>query len=327
MSYVLNRRSTEVSEATRQRVLQAVAELDYRPNALARSLAGRPTRTLGLVWTEGEGGAVEGGLGQGGLAAFLTGLGEAIDAGGYTLTLAGSVAPGELAPRLGDLLSRQVEGLLLLAAAFPEDERLREELARRGRPLVVCGPVPEGFPAARVDVDQREGMRLATAHLLALGHRRLVYLDVPGEWPYEPRREGFRAAVEAADPRPETATIPGHGTEADGYQAGERLFDEAQRPSAVVCANDALAVGLLRAAWRHAVTVPEELAVVGFGDLPAGAYTVPTLTTVRASLRAMGTAAGETLVEAIDAGQPAQGCRLIPPKLVVRESCGSHLWL
>ncbi|HHW15218.1 MAG TPA: LacI family transcriptional regulator [Firmicutes bacterium] len=327
MSYVLNRRSTEVSEATRQRVLEAVAELDYRPNALARALAGQPTRSLGLVWTEGEGGAVEGGLGEGGLSAFLAGLSEAIYESGYTLTLAGGVAPGELAPRLRELLSRQVEGLLLLAAAFPGDERLQEELVRRGRPLVVCGPVPEGFPAARVDVDHREGMRLAAAHLLALGHRHLAYLDVPGEWPYGPRREGFRAAVEAMDPRPETMTIPRGGTEADGYQAGERLLAQTERPSAVVCANDALAVGLLRAAWRHGVTVPEELAVVGFGDFPAGAYTVPTLTTVRASLRAMGAAAGETLMEAVEAGKPAQGCRLIPPKLVVRESCGSHLWL
>lgn len=204
-----------------------------------------------------------------------------------------------------------------------------EELAEDGRPLVVCGAAPEGLPAARVDVDQEEGMRLAGAHLLALGRRRLAYLDVPGTWPYPSRRAGFLKALGAESPPAEVTFALTDGSEASGYQVGEQLLSgtDHPRPSGFVCANDALAVGLLRAAWKHGFAVPEEAAVVGFGDRPGAAYTVPTLTTVRGSLRAVGATAGRVLVEAVEAGGPAQGTHLIPPKLVVRESCGSHLWL
>lgn len=322
MSYVLNQRLAEVSEATRLRILEAVEALGYQPNALARSLAGRPTRSLGVVWAESDSG-----LEEGGLSSFLAGLGEAIYASGYALALAGGLAPGELAARLSDLLSRQVNGLLLLGSSFPEDRRLAARLWDRPCPLVVCGDVPEGVPAARVDVDHREGTRLAGRHLLALGHRRLAYLDAPGDWPYRFRREGFLAAAREADPRPEVTVVTTDGSEVGGYQAGEQLLVAKNRPTGFACANDAVAIGLLRAAWRHGVAVPEEVAVVGFGDCPAAAYTVPTLTTVRGSLRAVGAEAGRILVEAVSGGRPAQGVYLVPPKLVVRESCGSHLWL
>ncbi len=322
MSYVLNQRPTEVSEATRLRVLEAVEALGYQPNALARSLAGRPTRSLGLVWAE-EGTGLEGD----GLSAFLAGLGEALYAGGYTLTLAGGVAPGEVADRLRELLSRQVDGLLLLGTAFPEDDLLSAGLAGRGCPLVVCGAVPEGITAARVDVDQREGTRLVAAHLLALGHRRLAYLDAPGDWPYRFRREGFLEAAGEASPHPEVSHVMTDGSETGGYQAAERLLLGGHRPTAFACANDAVALGLMRAAWKHGLSIPEKVAVVGFGDCPAAAYTVPTLTTVRGSLRAVGAEAGRVLVEAVAGGRVAQGVYLVPPKLVVRESCGSHLWL
>jgi LacI family transcriptional regulator len=318
----LNQRTAEVSEATRRRVWTAVEALGYQPNALARSLAGRPTRTFGLAWVEGANS-----LAEDGLSAFLTGLGEVLFSGGYALTLAGGVAPAEFASRLDELLARQVDGLLLLAAGFPGEERLLRRLAAQTCPLVVCGPRPEGLPAARVDVDQREGMRLAAAHLLDLGHRRLAYLDAPGDWPYRLRREGFRAAVEAVHPSPETLCLATDGCEAGGYQAGERLLREVDRPTAFVGANEALAIGFMRAAWREGIGIPERAAVVGFGDSPAAAYTIPALTTVRGSLRAVGAAAGRILAEAAAEGTTAQGTCLIPPKLVVRESCGSALWL
>ncbi len=296
--------------------------LGYQPNALARSLAGRPSHTLGLLWAESGSGP-----GDDGLSSFLAGLGEVLYTAGYTLALAGGVSPNELALRLDELLSRQVDGLILLAAAFPDDERLIRRLAEGACPLVVCGAAPEGIPAARVDINQAEGMQLATAHLLALGHRRLAYLDAPGEWPYRGRREGFLTAVRGSNPAPESILIATNGGESSGYQVGERLLRASHPPTAFVCANDALAIGLMRAAWSQGVAIPEEVAVVGFGDSPAAAYTVPALTTVRGSLRAVGADAGRVLVEAVATGEPAKGTYLTSPKLVIRESCGSHLWL
>lgn len=321
VSYVLNDRSSEVSEAIRSRVLEVVEELGYEPNLLARSLAGSPTRSLGVVWAEGDTA-----VGEEGLSAFLTGLGEATYASGYTLILAGGVEPGSLARRVRELLARQVNGLLLVGTTLSEDEQLAARLGQGECPVVFCGDVPEALPAARVDVDQREGMRLAVSHLLDLGHQHLAYLDAPGWWPYHLRREGLQQAM-SAGLRPAVMCVQTDGGEAGGYQAAEQLLLGSNRPTAIACANDALAIGCMRAAWKLGLAIPEEVAVVGFGDCSAAAYTVPTLTTVRGSLRAVGAKAGRVLVEAAFSGGAVQGVHLVPPKLVVRESCGSHLWL
>jgi DNA-binding LacI/PurR family transcriptional regulator len=242
--------------------------------------------------------------------------------------MARAVASGELPGQVERLLARQVEGLILLGLGPREASLLDGPLARAGCPAVLCGAAPADFPAAQVGVDQREGMRLAAAHLLDLGHRRFAYLDAaPDSWPYGPRREGFQAALDALDRAPEALVVTTDGGSAGGYQAGERLLEGVDRPTAFLCANDAIAVGLLRAAWRRGVRVPEQAAVVGFGDHPVAAYSVPTLTTVRGSLQAAGAMSGRLLVQAVRDSERPRGVYHLAPKLVIRESCGSHLWL
>lgn len=334
VSYVLNNRAGEISEATRARVLEAVKSLGYRPDTMARSLAGHPTRSLGLIWSEGQ-------VDERDFAAFLAGLGESIYADGLSLVLAGSSGAPSLLSRATELLARRVDGLVLFGAPAVDDQGLLALLAEVGCPAVLCG-ASAGDPAAHayarpvhgsammlVGIDEVEGMRLAGAHLLSLGHLRLAYLDVTGSaGSFRLRRRGFEIALARAEISADGVSwVETDGTEADAYQQVERLLRQAPRPTGILCAADQLAVSALRAAWKLGVQVPDELAVVGFGDHPVTAYTVPTLTTVRGSMRSVGQEAGRGIVAALRGGAAPVHPRLIPPKLVIRESCGSHLWV
>lgn len=315
VSRVLND-SPSVRAETRQRVLEAIEVLRYRPNRLARALATRGVRSVGVVTTDTL---------AHGPASTLLGIERAARDRGWAIVVASPAGAtrGAMLAALEHVLDQGTGGLLVIA---PHDGA-GQALAAPGDgvPLVwVAGPAA-GTELPTVRVDQAAGARLATAHLLGLGHRTVHHLAGPADWDEaRERAAGWRAALEVAG-APVPAPVAGDWSAGSGYRIGRRLARRAD-VSAVFAANDEMAVGLLRALAEAGRRVPQDVSVIGVDDLPVSAYTLPPLTTVRQDFdelgrRAVARLAGLLTPEADPAGRadPAGGADLVP-SLVIRAS-------
>lgn len=321
-SVVLNGRPTPipVGEETRRRVLEAGAELDYRPNPFARTLRTGRSYTLGLLVTT--------------IADPVTGeVVQAMDAvareRGYRtlLMLSGMGLSTEGQPSIDEAAGlRFVDGALLLGfqllgfAPFPG-------VAARHRGLVTAIANNPDLPSFAIDVDARAGAQAALRHLHALGHRHLGMIYDPRHLRMRDLREVFDAFVREADlPTPDGLSGAVGVAEANYYEDGklatERLLALPQRPTAILAANDQLAIGAIHAAWRRGLRVPDDLSVVGFGDIGVAQYLAPSLTTVRQPLAEMGRRSTEALIDLLDGRADAQHTAdlLLQPELIVRDS-------
>ncbi len=308
-----------IGEETRQRVLAASAALDYRPNPFARSLRTGRSHTLGLMVTT--------------IADPVTGeVVQAMDAvareRGYRtiLMLSGMGLSTEGQPTVDEAAGlRFVDGALLLGfqllgyAPFPG-------VAAQHRGLVTAIPNNPALPSFAVDVDARAGARAALRHLRDLGHRRLGMVYDARHLRMRQLRETFEEFVgEAGLP-----TTPGAvgAAEASYYEDGrvatDALLAMRQPPTALLAANDQLAIGALHAAWRWGLRVPGDLSVVGFGDIGVAQYLAPSLTTVRQPLAEIGRRATEVLIDILEGREDPQpaGDLLLPTELIVRDSSG-----
>lgn len=312
VSRVLNGHPS-VRPETRQRVLDAIAELGYRRNTAARALVTRRTDTIGVV---ASGSALFGPT-----STLIAVEGAARDAGLYVsvATVARWEAEG-MRQVLEHFMAQGVEGVVVIAA---HDEAI-EAVRAFDAPVPVVMVGPKDLPDERVHtvaVDQYEGARLATRHLLELGHRDVVHLRGPEDWlDARSRVRGWRdelasAGIEAGEP------VRGDWTAGRGYAVGRELVRDGL-PTAVFAANDQLALGLLRAFAEAGVSVPGDVSVVGFDDVDGSAHFFPPLTTVRQEFGELGRRCLEVLLAAIggaDEGAPD----LIAPRLVVRASSGA----
>jgi len=293
---------------TRDRVLRAIRQLGYRPNTAARALVTRRSGTIGVI------GSRSGFWGPSTVARTVQAAGREA---GYFVSSANS--PGltreELTDAVDHLRNQGVEGIILIAAT---DEAL--EVARTQVDLGVPVVVIEGDESkARwtVGVDQLAGAEAATRHLIELGHTGIAHLAGPQPWTEaRARLAGWQAAMDAAGLRPSSLLI-GDWSARSGYGLGQEVARRREL-TAVFCANDQMALGLLRALSEAGLQVPGDVSVVGFDDIPEAAYLIPPLTTVRQDFTAVGHRAIEILQAAI-AGEPAPE-RLIGPELVVRAS-------
>ncbi|GAB3076806.1 LacI family DNA-binding transcriptional regulator [Pedococcus soli] len=304
--------SPSVAPATRDRVLEAIHELGYRRNSAARALATRRSGTIGVVVA---------GLGYFGPSSTVVGLEAAARAEGYSLVL---VSVSETSPEASNratqdaiehLIGESVEALVMIA---PDDAGL--DLgpgAQVPLPLVVLDSDP-ARAGLSVGVDHAQGARLATQHLIDLGHRHIAHIGGPANWyQAECRLEGWRSALASAGLTP-GPVLTGDWTASSGYRHGVGLAAD-RDVSAVFVANDQMAIGVLRAMAEAGRRVPEDVSVVGFDDLPEAEYLFPPLTTVHQNFVALGRAALRELLGAIN-GEPGDGAVLVPPKLVVRGS-------
>jgi LacI family transcriptional regulator len=321
VSYVLNAGPRGVSDEKRRRVLQAVAELGYRPNAIARSLRARRTHILGLVLPN---------TANPYFAALSHAIEEVAAERGYQVVVSNAAESPERETRqIEALLQLQVDGLLWIPA----------DLSQTSHPSVppevpavqVDRALPQGPGAARFDAvgaDNRAGGTLAAEHVVALGHRRVAVVSGPADHRHaQDRLSGTRVAMAAAGlDLPPRWIAYGAFDYASGAIATTRwLKSEASlRPTAILCANDVMAIGALHAASELGVHVPDDLSVVGFDDIPAAAYAVPALTTVAQPVAEMGVAAVTRLLARIEMpGDPALPAhQVLPVRLVVRRSTG-----
>jgi LacI family transcriptional regulator len=305
-----------VADDTRRRVLAAARQLDYRPSGVARSLKLRATHTLGLLITDITN-------------PFFPELVRSIeDRGrelGYALLLGnGAEDPEREAAYLELLASHRVDGLLIAARSLTA--RHARWLRRAPVPTVLVNcEMPDGSLNATLS-DNRDGGRLAAGHLLALGHRSLG-LVTPGD--HDPaardRREGIRDVLREAgldDSKLRVALADDHVA---GGQAGTtQLLRQGPPVTGILCYNDLMAIGAIRAARAAGLAVPRDVSVLGFDDIDLAAYAEPPLTTIAQDTSAMGRWAVDRIVEGITTGatRPALEAQVwrIPVRLVVRAS-------
>jgi LacI family transcriptional regulator len=315
VSNVLNRPEL-VSPARRELVEATIERLGYVRNESARQLRAGTSRTIALVVVD---------VANPFFADVIAGVEEAADEVGALVVVSNSGGSVDREGRhLTRLKAQQVMGVLFspIRDDLPE---AAEELERAGTPVVVVDGTAATLSTPSVAVDDVEGGRLAAEHLLARGHRSLVYVGGPHELRQVRDRE--RGFTEEVDRHPGTRAHSLSFDDLDvraGSRAAAQLFatwtGPGERPTAVFCANDLLALGVLNECLRRGVRVPHELAIVGYDDITyAGTAAVP-LTSVRQPREQLGRAAVELLLNEVAAAPEVTTPRLFTPELVVRES-------
>lgn len=308
VSRVLND-SPSVRPATAERVREAISALGYRPNRTARALA---TQRSGLI------GVLASGFPHLGPAATVGSIETATRAAGYSAVVGvhGDPTQDEVRASIRAFVEHGVQAIALVTPRRPTAETALAEA--HGIPTVLIADLGGvSKPTHLVAVDQLLGSRQLTELLIAGGARSIVHIAGPEDWfDAECRIDGWRATLtEAGLVVPEV--LRGDWGPEMGYTHGVRLA-AAGLPDAVYCANDLTAIGLLAAFRERGIRVPEDVAVVGFDDIPSVSYLDPPLTTMRQPFTELGVRAVETLLSAI-AGAPP-GIEALAPELVVRAS-------
>ncbi|QEO10782.1 LacI family transcriptional regulator [Protaetiibacter larvae] len=292
---------------TRERVLAAIRQLGYRPNLAARALVTSRTGSIGVLTPE---------VAQHGPASLVLAVEQAARERGYhPLVTAAAVEHEAVVDALEFLLDQAVESLIVIA---PHDTVLHAIEQHDIRVPLVTLQAPDRPDG--VGVDQAEGARLATRHLLELGHRRVQHLSGPeGYLEAAARRRGFEEAMATAGV-PTGAHLAGDWSAASGFAAAAEL---AENTTAVVAGNDQMAIGLIAALAKRGRRVPEEVSIVGFDDVPEAGFVLPALSTVQQDFAAVGRRAVATVASRLTAGsvgaEPAPDA-VVAPRLVVRES-------
>jgi LacI family transcriptional regulator len=249
----------------------------------------------------------------------LLGIAEGLVGSDYApLIMGGPSTPDSEATRIDMLLSRRVDGIIIVTCRLSDEAILRLAGAV---PTVVAGRDLRRRNLFSMKVDNALGGELATAHLLELGHRRIAHLRGPEDHiDAADRFKGYRRALRAAgvpiDPR---LVVPAGFLSEDGRGAVERLLDSGRRFTAVFAANDECAYGARLGLHHRGIRVPEDVSLVGFDDLPGSRYTTPPLTTVRQPLQEMGRRAARSILDLLRGRKPRAG-GLLQVELVVRET-------
>lgn len=324
VSAVLNG-TAAVKEATRDRVLGAIELLNYRAAPTPAPVQARAGRGLGIVVKE---------LDNPYYAEVVAGVRAVADRLGYSLLVASSEGDPEAERRAVELLrARDIDGLIVTPVLHEQADLTHLfELKRRNFPFVLLEEVL-GMRASLVDIDNVEASRLAAEHLLALGHTQIVHFAGPAYSMHSRQRaDGMRRAASASHLVFGDEHLVSAGAHlADGYRAGLAYFGALaahERPTGVTCYNDLVAIGLCRALAELGLRVPDDVAVVGFDDIPLLEFLPIPLTTVRVPKQRMGELAAEMLVRHVESREVVPPQRaLLESALVVRASTGAPVAL
>jgi len=301
------------SSETAERIRQTALELGYHPNFAARLLASGKSHVIGVA------------TGRPGWAVYtqqLAAISAELAGRGYQAVPLYYENPAPVFPSPGDALSSgMLEGLLVCAAP----EQLRTDLERalgRGLPTVSLleTPLPD---VPRVTVDYTVGTRMATRYLISLGHTRIAAVNCSLSMA-DNKDTGYRQAVEEEGlspmwlPYSDPYDRPAFKV---GYDLAQQLLQMEDRPTAAICSNDEVAVGVVRALRDHGLRVPQDLSVIGFDDIELARYCVPALTTVRQPIDTWAAHAVDLLLTVLDGDDSVPDLEVLSPELVVRESC------
>jgi DNA-binding LacI/PurR family transcriptional regulator len=317
VSFVLNDvPNTQIPEETRRRVWEAARQLGYYPDASARSLASQRSGNVGVLLCRSADRIFDDVF----LMEVLTGIHEVLHPLRYHMLLEAvddSTAPDAY---IGLVRSRHVDGLII---SGPRTDDLQlQELEAEDFPAVLLGRLSESS-LCQVDVDHRSAARTAVDYLLYRGHRRVAFI---GQGPpiyaaTQERLAGYFDALSAAGLAPQEAAIYyADFSRASGFNVMHRLLEAEQRPTAVFVGSDQVAFGALAAARDAGLRIPEDMAIVGFDDVPMAADVTPPLTTVHLPAQALGRTAAELLMRLVAGEEVPQRTVLLDTHLVARQS-------
>lgn len=306
--------STRVTEATRNRVWQAAAELDYWPNGAARSLIQRQTHAIGVLLPDLYGEF---------FSEVIRGVDHAARREKLQALISSSHADADELISAARSMRGRVDGLIVMATYEPTAEAI--DPIRRRFPVVLMNPASRIEGCSTVSVANFSGAHAAVEHLLGLGHKSVaIIMGPPGNADSDGRLRGYRGALHDAGIEPvPTLEFQGDFTESSGYDAARRILQHVPRPTAVFASNDSMAIGLLSALGDLGVSVPQDMAVVGFDDIAISRYLTPSLTTVRVDAYELGAQSVRLLIR-MGRGADPVSCHheVLPTVLVVRNSCG-----
>jgi LacI family transcriptional regulator len=311
VSRVFNQKGP-IREDTIRRVMDVASAMEYVPHAGARSLSTRSTRTIGVLLPDLHGEF---------FSEVIRGVDVAARQRGYHILVSGSHSDADEMSDMLRALRGRVDGLIVMSPDIGLGPISRALAADTPVALLNCAATGR----RTIRIDNYHGSRAMTDHLLSLGHRRIAFITGPERnADAAERRRGYREALEATGA--EAIEVDGDFTEDSGYAAAPAVLAMRPRPTAIFAANDAMAIGALRALREAKVRVPEDVALAGFDDIPIARYLTPPLTTVRVEIAEMGRRAVDYLVNTLETG--TDGSRkhdVVATTLVVRESCGSQL--
>jgi LacI family repressor for deo operon, udp, cdd, tsx, nupC, and nupG len=307
-----------VKAETKARIQRLAQEMGYSPDAIARSLVTQQTRTVGIVVTT---------ITDPFVAQVVQGIEDTAHENDYSVILASSAAEPERELAAVEMLrAKRVDSLIVTSSRV--GALYLEYLERIGVPVVLINNhnAQSGRYIFSVSVDNHHGGYLATCHLVERGHRRIAYVSGPADHSDDAARmAGYQQALHesgiALDP---TLVVPGDGCIGGGERALAGLFSLTSPPTAVFCYNDMTAIGLLSAAQQAGLSVPEDLAVVGFDNIPFASHVSPPLTTIAQPQRDMGRQAMDMALALMSAGDSPTSFSdiIVRGKLIVRESSG-----
>lgn len=328
VSQILNGNQHYVGADKRERVLRAVEELRYRPNAIARSMVKQRTATVGMIFTSV-------------LDNLFIRIVESVEAilrpEGYTIFLANTPDIENELQVVEALKARQVDGFIFMSTTSISESAHLLRLKEEGIPLVVINRhLPPDCDVNQINLNDREAGYLATRHLLNLGHTSIAMIGGPrpGEMPYwqssTDREEGWQQALaEHGIAAEQNWLLNGGYTFEGGYAATVQMLRRAgsrsRLPTGLFVASDSMTVGALRALQYAGVRVPQDIALVSIGDTTYAPHMMPALTTLAHPLAEAGAIAARFLLEQVAASEPLQTRHLLLSfELRVRESCGSQ---
>jgi LacI family transcriptional regulator len=308
VSRILNR-TARVRDTKARAVEAAIARLQFKPDPVARSLARGRSMNIGVV-TQAIDSPFYGEV----LGAIEKGL---IRASYSPLFMSGHWREADERRCVSHLLSRRVDGIILLTSCLPDQELV--ELSH-SVPLVLTGRQVRAERIHCLDVDSTVGARLATTYLIGQGHRRIAFISGPADHPDAIQRlSGYKAALTAAGvPFNGKLVAAGDYTESGGHAAMNVLLERRTGLTAVFASNDQSAYGAMLALHDRGLGVPQDVSVMGFDDLPLSAYTIPRLTTVHRSNDEVGEGAAEAMIDLVGGRQPVT--RVVEMTLAIRES-------
>jgi len=309
VSRVLNNHSS-LKPATREKVEQAIADLAYRPNQAARQLVTSKSRMIGVLIAESE---------LFGPSSMLNAMQDVARKEGYSVISISVIAKSRDSWREGieQLRNLDVDGVITIALHKDIVKEIERYLI--GTTIVLIGSEPsQKFNV--VNMDNVMGARLATQHLIDLGHTEIVHVSGP-EKAYEAqmRRVGYEDAMKESGLIPKV--FSGTWGIDSGYQAGKEIVGLKRLPTAIFCANDHSAIGVLRVLHDHDISVPDQMSVVGYDNIPEAEYLIPSLTTIRPNFNALGNAAIDKMLMQLRQGALNEAV-MLKPEVIVRNSSG-----
>jgi len=304
------RGSPEVAQTTRDRVLQAVTDMKFRPNRMGQSLAEGQHAANGIVFPDLSGPYY---------AEVVLGYEEVAAELGRSVLILSTHGRPEASRKVLDLAAR-VDGMVIMGRTVSDD--IVEQIAGTGLPVVLLARSPVG-ELDTINADNHDSSRALVDHLIGHGYQRMAYLGDPAESPdVAGRYAGFQDSLRAAGLTPLTEPIRCAFNVQAGYDAARKELSAPTVPQAFVCANDEVALGAMTAAEELGISVPGEIAITGWDDVMAAQYAQ--LTTVRQPMRELGAMAARWLQERISGNEAPVRRQVLTTQPVIRSSCGPH---